>query len=69
MAHFLHDKNCHVSADRVYAAARLKYFYPGQYTHLRKQVLLCEVCQNSKEVNHSQKSPNDELGLQVLGQK
>jgi hypothetical protein len=69
MAHILHDKNCHVGADRVYAAARLKYFYPGQYTHLRKHVLSCEVCQKSKEVNHSQKAPIGELGLQVLGQK
>jgi hypothetical protein len=69
MAHILHDKHCHIGADRVYAAVRVKYFYPGQYTHLRKHALSCEVCQKSKEVNHSQKAPIGELGLQVLGQK
>jgi hypothetical protein len=49
MAHILHDKNCHVGADRVYAAARLKYFYPGQYTHLRKHYYRVKFVKNLRK--------------------
>jgi hypothetical protein len=52
----------------VYAVAKLKYYYPGQYTNLRKHVLSCEICQKPKEITHPQKAPIGELGLQVLSQ-
>jgi hypothetical protein len=29
IAYVLHNNNCHVGADRVFAQRRLKYFYPG----------------------------------------
>jgi O-acetyl-ADP-ribose deacetylase (regulator of RNase III) len=64
-----HNNNCHVGADRVFAASRFEYFYPGQYTHLRKHVLSCETCQKAKEMTHPQKAPIGDLGLTVLGQK
>jgi hypothetical protein len=69
MAHVLHNQNCHVGIDRTYAAARLKYFYPGQYTYLRKHILSCETCQKAKENTHPLRAPITDLGLTVLGHK
>jgi hypothetical protein len=42
-AYTLHDSDCHAGTDRPFALVRLKYYYPGQYTHLREHVLSCEV--------------------------
>jgi hypothetical protein len=69
IAHVLHNQNCHVGIDRTYAAARLKYFYPGQYTYLRKHILSCETCQKAKENTHPLRAPIADLGLTVFGTK
>jgi hypothetical protein len=68
VAHTLHHSSCHARTDRTVALARLKYYYPGQYTLLRKHVLSCEVCQKTKEDTHPQKAPIGELGLTSLRQ-
>jgi hypothetical protein len=68
VAYTLHVSNCYAGIDRIYALARLKYYYPGQYSHLRKHVLSCEICQKAKEGTHPQKAPIGELGLSSLDQ-
>jgi hypothetical protein len=68
VAYALHFSSCHAGADRTFARSKFKYYYPGQYTHLRKHVLSCEVCQKAKEDTHPQKAPIGELGLTSLGQ-
>jgi O-acetyl-ADP-ribose deacetylase (regulator of RNase III)/transposase InsO family protein len=68
VANALHFSSCHAGVDRTFALSRLKYYYPGQYTHLRKHVLSCEVCQKAKEDTHPQRAPIGELGLTSLGQ-
>jgi hypothetical protein len=40
----LHDNVAHPGVDRVYAMARMRYYWPGMYTYLRDHVLTCATC-------------------------
>ena len=44
----LHDNNAHLGFDRLYATARIRYFWPGMYVFLRDHVLTCLQCQQAK---------------------
>jgi hypothetical protein len=48
VARQLHDRNCHAGADRAYALARTKFYWPGMYAILRQRVLTCLRCHQSK---------------------
>jgi hypothetical protein len=34
----LHDNNCHLGFDRLYATAQTRYYWPGIYAFLREHV-------------------------------
>ena len=53
----LHDNNCHPGFDRLYATARIRYFFPGMYTFLKAHVLTCKDCQLCKRAVGVHKVP------------
>jgi hypothetical protein len=44
----LHENVAHPGVDRVYAMARMRYYWPGMYTYLGDHVLTCATCQKYK---------------------
>jgi hypothetical protein len=44
----LHDKAAHIGFDRVYAMARMKYFWPRLYSDLKHHIITCLTCQKCK---------------------
>jgi O-acetyl-ADP-ribose deacetylase (regulator of RNase III) len=44
----MHDRNCHIGFDRLYATIRARYFWPGMYAFLKEHVKTCLVCQKTK---------------------
>jgi hypothetical protein len=44
----LHDRNCHIGFDRLYATARSEYFWFGMYVFLKEHVKTCMLCQKTK---------------------
>jgi hypothetical protein len=66
IAYGLHDRNAHLSIDRLYAAARLRYYFPGMFTFLRNHVITCLVCQQVKRPIHPGKIPLSSLPVPPL---
>jgi transposase InsO family protein len=61
IAYGLHDRNAHLGIDRLYATARLRYYFPGMFTFLRNHVNTCLVCQQAKRPIHPGKIPLSSL--------
>jgi hypothetical protein len=57
----LHDNVAHPGFDRVFAMARMRYYWPGLYTYLRDHVLTCATCQKCKREIHPPTVPVGEL--------
>jgi hypothetical protein len=53
----LHDKAAHIRFDRVYAMARMKYFWPRLYSDLKHHVITCLTCQKCKREVHPLQVP------------
>jgi O-acetyl-ADP-ribose deacetylase (regulator of RNase III)/transposase InsO family protein len=53
----LHDKVAHIGFDRVYAMARMKYFWPRLYSDLKHHVITCLTCQKCKREVHPAQVP------------
>jgi hypothetical protein len=53
----LHDKAAHIGFDRVYAVARMKYFWPRLYSDLKHHVITCLTCQKCKREVHPLQVP------------
>ncbi len=47
----------HLGADRVYAALKLKYYWPGMYQNVHDYIKSCQKCQLSKVSRHPNKAP------------
>jgi hypothetical protein len=61
IAYGSHDRNAHLGIDRLYATARLRYYFPGMFTFLRNHVNTCLVCQQAKRPIHPGKIPLSSL--------
>ena len=59
----LHDGAAHLGFDRLYATARLRYYFPGMYVFLRDYVASCLQCQKAKREYH--KIPTEIISLPV----
>jgi transposase InsO family protein len=53
----LHDDVLHAGFSRVFATARLRYYFKDMYPFLRNHVLTCQVCQEAKRPIHADKIP------------
>jgi O-acetyl-ADP-ribose deacetylase (regulator of RNase III) len=53
----LHDRAAHIGFDRVYAMARMKYFWPRLYSDLKHHVITCLTCQKCKREVHPAQVP------------
>jgi transposase InsO family protein/O-acetyl-ADP-ribose deacetylase (regulator of RNase III) len=53
----LHDDISHPGFSRVFATARLRYYFKDMYPFLRNHVLTCQVCQEAKRPIHADKTP------------
>jgi hypothetical protein len=54
----LHDDVSHAGFSRVFATARLRYYFKDMYPFLRNHVLTCQVCQEAKRPIHADKIPS-----------
>jgi hypothetical protein len=57
----LHDKAAHIGFDRVYAMARMKYFWPRLYSDLKHHVITRLTCQKCKREVHPLQAPVETL--------
>lgn len=65
----LHDCNGHVGGDRLYATARVRYYWSGMYTFLHNHVATCLKCQMGKNPAHPTKSPIGALPTAAPGER
>jgi hypothetical protein len=57
IAYVLNNRNAHLGIDRLYATARLRYYFPGMFNFLRNHANTCLVCQQAKRPIHPGKIP------------
>ena len=53
----LHDRLAHAGFDRVYAALRVRFWWPGQYVFLKNYIRTCVECQQNKRQFHPNTNP------------
>jgi transposase InsO family protein len=53
----LHDNNLHLGFQRLYATARMRYYFPNMYAFLKELVFTCQVCQEAKRPVHPDRVP------------
>jgi O-acetyl-ADP-ribose deacetylase (regulator of RNase III)/transposase InsO family protein len=53
----LHDKNLHLGFQRLYATARMRYYFPNMYAFLKEHVFTCQICQEAKRPVHPERVP------------
>jgi hypothetical protein len=53
----LHDNNLHLGFQRLYATARMRYYFPNMYACLKEHVFTCQICQEAKILVHPDRIP------------
>jgi hypothetical protein len=53
----LHDNNLHLGFQRLYATARMRYYFPNMYAFLKEHVFTCQICQEAKRPVHPDRVP------------
>ena len=48
----LHERNCHISLDRLYPTAQRRYFWAGMYTFLKRHVDSCLPCPLGSKIKY-----------------
>jgi hypothetical protein len=53
----LHDNNLHLGFQRLYATARMRYYFPNMYAFLKEHMFTCQICQEAKRPVHPDRVP------------